>query len=101
MDDGVVIEVDWGTASFGFWAPARLRKISTPIKATNITAQKTNIPRDDGGGRFGNAIIVVRLDSSLARLFNPAFHQTTNRHEFTEQDRMSGDLPFPLGLNLN
>jgi len=52
--DGVVIELDWGTASFGFWARARLRKIRTPSKATKTTAQKINMPRDEGGGRFGN-----------------------------------------------
>jgi hypothetical protein len=31
-----------------------LRKIKTATNATNITAQNTNIPREEGGGRFGN-----------------------------------------------
>src|SRR5260370_530421 len=41
---------------FCFWAPARLRKIATPLSATKTNAQKISIPRDDRCGCFGNWI---------------------------------------------
>ena len=85
MVDGVVIELDWGTASFGFWARARLRKIRTPSKATNTTAQKINIPRAEGGGRFGNWITGENTTVHGGRKFN------------LERER----LPLPLTLGLN
>jgi hypothetical protein len=42
--------------SFCFWAPARFRKIATPLSAANTSAQKMSIPRDDRCGCFGNWI---------------------------------------------
>jgi len=46
-----------------------LRKINTPSNDTNTTAQKINIPREDGGGRFGNWITL-----KITR-FNPLVQQ--------------------------
>src|SRR6266404_5478989 len=46
--------VDCLGRSFCFCAPARLRKIATPLSATKTNAQKISIPRDDRCGCFGN-----------------------------------------------
>lgn len=56
MDEGVVIEVDGVGETVVAWPRARLRKIKTPSNAAKIIPQKTNIPREEGGGRFGNWI---------------------------------------------
>lgn len=59
------MEVDGAGDALGAWPRARLRKSKTAINATNTTAQKTNIPRDEGGGRFGNWIIVSGIRQHL------------------------------------
>ena len=55
----MVIDVDGAGdgAALGAWPRARLRKIKTPSRATKITAQTTNIPREEAGGRLGNCSI--------------------------------------------
>jgi hypothetical protein len=60
-----------------------LRKINTPSNDTNTTAQKINIPRDDGGGRLGNWI-TLKITPFNAAVQQPRMN--TNQHELTGQE---------------